>query len=81
MTGTFSTRKGLAFAVAIIVIGCAAAIAADSSAGPTAFTTPIGMAEWQCSTTFGILTVCTRKPRARPAANCPQPSQARLRPA
>jgi hypothetical protein len=80
MTGVFSTRKGLALTVALIVAGCAAATLADWSTGSAALTTPIGMAEWQCSKTMGVLTVCTKKPHASPASNCPQPSRASLRP-
>ena len=80
MTGAFSTRKRLALTVAIVVVGCAAAMLADWSIGPVALTSPIGMAEWQCSTTMGFLTVCTRTPHASPASNCPEPSRASLRP-
>jgi hypothetical protein len=82
MTGASLIRAGLALTIAIvIVVGCAAAMLADGSTDPAAFVTPGAMAGWHCSKTMGILTVCTRLPRATPASDCPPPRRTSQRPA
>jgi hypothetical protein len=62
MTRTLWTRKSIVFIVAILVLAGSAAVLSVSLTHPTPFASAVLSAQWQCTKTAGILTVCTKNP-------------------
>jgi hypothetical protein len=60
MIRTLWTRKATVLAIAILALaGTAAAVELTR---PKAFASVVLSDQWRCTTTAGILTVCTKKP-------------------
>jgi Spy/CpxP family protein refolding chaperone len=56
------TRKATALIVATLTLVCTFALLSASATRPEPFASPALNAQWQCTKTAGILTVCTKKP-------------------
>ena len=61
MTPSLWTRKQIAVLVAISTLACAVLFLAIGWTGPKPFASDVLNAQWQCTRTAGILTVCTKK--------------------
>ena len=66
MTYAFWFRKGFALTVAIVMLACAAVFLSVGLTHPMPFPYADASAEWQCSKTAGILTVCSRTAHTKP---------------
>ncbi|MDB5605476.1 MAG: hypothetical protein JWP25_2376 [Bradyrhizobium sp.] len=62
MTWTFWTRKGIALIVAVLTLAGSTAVLSVSLTRPKPFASAVLSAQWQCTKTAGILTVCTKNP-------------------
>jgi hypothetical protein len=61
MTSTFWTRKAIALGVAIVTLTCTATFLSVGLTQPRPLAGAVLSDPWQCTTTAGIITVCTKK--------------------
>jgi hypothetical protein len=65
MPHPFWSRKGLALVGAFAILACAALLLSVGSTYPEPFPYAAVSADWTCSKTAGILTVCTKAPQSK----------------
>ncbi len=61
MTPSLWTRKQIAVLVAISTLVCTVGFLAIGWTSPKPFASDVLNAQWQCTKTAGIITVCTKK--------------------
>jgi hypothetical protein len=66
---TAMTRKKFALIVAVVVFASGAACLSPGLNSPATFPSETLGAEWQCHSTAGIMTTCTRVRQIEPAAD------------
>jgi hypothetical protein len=62
MTKKSWTRKAITLIVATLTLVCAFALLSAGATRPEPFASPVLNAQWQCTKTAGILTICTKNP-------------------
>jgi hypothetical protein len=62
MTRKSWTRRAITLIVATLTLVFTFALLSAGATRPEPFASPVLNAQWQCTKTAGILTVCTKKP-------------------